>query len=60
METMGSWLATALLGAAIWVAVFLLPKARREQDTFGTVCSILALLAAVFGWLFLGGGVRSR
>lgn len=57
---MGSWLATALLGAAIWVAVFLLPKARREQDTFGIVCSILAFLVAVFGWLFLGGGVRSR
>ena len=57
---MGSWLATALLGAAIWVAVFLLPKARREQDMFAIVCSILAFLVAVFGWLFLGGGVRSR
>ena len=30
-----------MLGGAIWSILFLFPKARREQDTFGIICSLL-------------------
>lgn len=50
----------ALLGGAIWSLLFLLPKARREQDTFGIICALLMALVGLFGWLFIGVGVRSR
>jgi hypothetical protein len=49
-----------MLGGAIWSVLFLLPKARREQDTFGIVCSLLMALLGLMGWLFIGVGVLSR
>jgi hypothetical protein len=49
-----------MLGSAIWSVLFLLPRARREQDTFGVVCSLLAALIGLVGWLFFGVGVRSQ
>ena len=49
-----------MLGGAIWSVLFLLPKARREHDTFGIVCSLLAVLLGLMGWLFIGVGVLSR
>jgi hypothetical protein len=49
----------ALFGGFIWAAAFLLPKARRERDIFGVVCSIVAALLALAAWLLLGTGVQS-
>jgi hypothetical protein len=49
-----------MLGGAIWSVLFLLPRARRDQDTFGIVCSLLAALFGLAGWLFIGVGVLSR
>ena len=49
-----------MLGGAFWAVMFLLPKARREQDTFAIVCSLLVALLGLFGWLFIGVGVLSR
>jgi hypothetical protein len=49
-----------LLGGAIWSLLFLLPKARRERDAFGIICALLMALVGLFGWLFIGVGVRSR
>lgn len=49
-----------MLGGAIWSVLFLLPRARREQDTFGIVCSLLMALLGLMGWLFIGVGVLSR
>jgi uncharacterized BrkB/YihY/UPF0761 family membrane protein len=49
-----------LLGAAIWALLFLLPRARREQDTFGIGCALLMTLMGLLGWLFIGVGVGSR
>jgi hypothetical protein len=50
---------TALLAAAIWVAVFLLPRARRERDWFALLCTVLALIVALLGWLLVAAAVRS-
>lgn len=48
-----------MLGAFIWALAFLLPKARRQHDTFGVICSLLTALAGLFGFLFFGIGTRS-
>ena len=48
----------AILGAAIWFLVFLLPKARRDGDTFGAACALLGGLLGVLAWLFIGVGTR--
>jgi hypothetical protein len=49
-----------LLGGFIWVMFVLVPRARRERDWFAVVCAVSAALIALFGWLLLGSGVRSR
>ena len=51
-------LSIVMLGGAIWALLFLLPKARRERDWFGIVCSLLTAILGLFGWLFIG--VRTR
>jgi len=48
-----------MLGGAIWSILFLFPKARREQDTFGIICSLLMALVGLLGWLFIGVGALS-
>ena len=53
-----SVLSIVMLGASIWVLLFLLPKARREHDRFGVLCSLLTALVGLVGWLFLGIGTR--
>jgi thiol:disulfide interchange protein len=60
MTTIEGALSVVMLGAFIWVLMFLLPKARREHDRFGIVCSLLAALVALIGWLYIGIGTRSR
>ncbi len=46
------------LAAAIWVFVFQLPRARREEDSFAVVCSVLTGVLALLIWLFVGSPVR--
>jgi hypothetical protein len=46
----------AALAAVLWVFTYQLPKARREQDTFAVICSLLTALIAL-AWL-LGAGIR--
>ena len=45
------------LGAALWVFAYQLPRARREQDRFAVICSVLTGLLALFAWLLLGEAV---
>jgi cyanate permease len=54
-----SVLSIVMLGAAIWVFLFPIPKARREHDRFGVVCSLLIALVGLVGWLLLGASTRS-
>ena len=42
----------AALSMFIWVVVFQLPKARREQGRFAILCSALTGLVALAVWLF--------
>ena len=51
-------LSVLLLGGFLWAVGFLLPKARREHDPFGIVCSLLLALLTLFGWLFFGVAAR--
>lgn len=48
----------ALLGSAIWALIYLLPRARREQDGFGVLCAWLMAILGVLAWLFAGVGMR--
>jgi hypothetical protein len=57
VEPVLSWL---MLSGLIWVAGFLFPKAVRERNVFGLICSILAALVSVIGWLLVGSAAHSR
>jgi hypothetical protein len=48
-------MSVVMLGGSIWVLLYPLPRARREHDGFGIVCSLLTALVGLVGWLFLGG-----
>ncbi len=48
------------LAGFIWVINYLLPKARREHDSFAMICSLLTALVTLFGFLFFGVAIRSR
>jgi hypothetical protein len=60
MTTLETALSTVLLAAFIWTVAFLLPKARREHDRLGLICSVIVALIALGAWLFIGIGTRSR
>jgi hypothetical protein len=47
------------LATAIWVFAFQLPKARRDQDPFALICSLLTGLLALVAWLFVGIRLQS-
>jgi hypothetical protein len=38
----------AELGVVLWVFTYQLPKARREQDTFAVICSLLTAVRLEF------------
>lgn len=57
--TVEGLVSVVMLGACIWALAYLLPRARRQQDTFGVICALLAALAGLFGFLFFGIGTRS-
>jgi hypothetical protein len=50
----------AALGVVLWVFTYQLPKARREQDTFAVICSLLTALVALGFMLVVGIGLHSR
>jgi drug/metabolite transporter (DMT)-like permease len=60
MTTIESVLSLLMLSGFIWVVGFLLPRARREHSRFAVICSLIAALAALIGWLFISVGTRSR
>jgi len=60
MSRIDAGLSVFLLGASIWSLLFLLPRARREDDRFGVVCSLLAALLGLVGWLFIGTRALSK
>jgi hypothetical protein len=45
---------TVALGVVVWVFNYQLPKARREQDTFAVICSLLTALVAL-AFVLVGG-----
>ena len=51
-------LSVAMLGSAIWSILYLLPRARREDDKFGIACALILALLGLFGSLFVGIGAR--
>jgi hypothetical protein len=58
--TLESTLSIVMLGAFIWSVAFLPPKARRERDRFGLICSVIFAIVALGAWLLIGVGTRSR
>ena len=46
-----------LLGEFIWAGLVLIPKARRQGETFAVVCAVSAALVALLGWLLIGSSV---
>jgi hypothetical protein len=60
MTSVENVISIVMLGGSIWVLLFLLPKARREHDTFAIICSLLTALVGLIGWLFIGVGTHSR
>ena len=44
----------ALLGGCLWAAMFLIPRAIREQDTFALACAVMVAVVAALGWLWIG------
>jgi hypothetical protein len=56
---MESAVSLTMLSGFIWVVAFLLPKARREHDVFGIICSLVMAFVALVGWLLIGTGAHS-
>ena len=60
LATVESVVSFVMLTEFIWVAAFLLPKARREHDRFGIIAAIVAAALALIAWLLMGTATRSR
>ena len=60
MRPLESVASVLMLGGCIWALRFLLPRARREGDGFGVVCSVLTALVCLFGFLLIGIAAVSR
>jgi type II secretory pathway component PulF len=58
METLESGLSIVSLAAFIWVLNYLLPKARREYDSFATICALLTAVLTLFGFFLFGIAMR--
>ena len=50
----------AALSVVLWVFTYQLQKARREQDTFAVICSLLTVLVALAWVLIVGIVLDSR
>lgn len=58
LATVETIISLVMLTEFIWVAAFLLPKARREHDRFGVIAASVAATLALCGWLLMGTGAR--
>ena len=47
-------LSVAMLGGFLWAAMFLIPKAIREQDTLALASAVMVAVLAVLAWLWIG------
>lgn len=52
-------LSVGLLGAFIWTARFLLPRAVKQHDVLALTCAVLTAVLALFALLLFGVGVGS-
>ena len=60
MTTLQDVLSLSMLSGFIWAAGFGVPKALREHNRFGAVCSALTGGIALIGWLLLAAPTHSR
>jgi hypothetical protein len=60
MTTLQNVLSLSMLSGLIWAVVFAVPKALREHNRFGTICSLLTGGIALIGWLLLAAPTHSR
>jgi hypothetical protein len=56
---MESAMSFVMMSGFIWVVTFLLPKAMREHDVFGMICSVVTALVALISWMLIGTGTSS-
>ena len=54
MAALEMFLSVALLGAGLWAATFLIPRAIRERDICALACAVAMAVVAVLGWLWIG------
>ncbi len=59
MKLFEAGLSVVSLAGFIWVTAYLVPKARREQDTFALVCSLITALVALIGFFVFGIALQS-
>jgi hypothetical protein len=60
MTTLQDVLSLSMLSGLLWAAGFAVPKALREHNKFGAICSLLAGGIALTGWLLLAAPAHSR
>jgi hypothetical protein len=54
MAAVEVFLSVALLGAFLWAARFLIPRAIRERDLLALACAVMLAVVAILGWLWIG------
>jgi hypothetical protein len=60
MTTLQDVLSWSMLSWLIWAVGFGVPKALREHNRFGAICSLLTGGIALIGWLLLATRTHSR
>ena len=50
-------MSVAMLGAFLWAATFLVPRAVRERDGLAIGSALMVAALAILAWLWLGVGV---
>jgi hypothetical protein len=60
MTTLQDVLSLSFLSGLIWAVGFAVPKALRERNRFGAICSLLTGGIALIGWLLLAAPTHSR
>jgi hypothetical protein len=60
MTTLQDVLSLSFLSGFIWAVGFAVPRALRERNRFGTICSLLTGGVALIGWLLLAAPTHSR
>jgi hypothetical protein len=50
-------LSVVMLGAFLWAAAFLIPRAVRERDALAIGSALMVAALAILAWLWIGIGV---